>query len=269
MPTGTRLETRPDCVDLFVRDERTVRYQHNAPVPGLSPLCATERREVTQPYFENGVSIWIGHSDLDGFAFGEMTGENQGVYRSEGVVARRGSQSVGLQHTCACVTPDGRRLLTEVRTLRVQPGSSQGAIVDLLLHLSAPAERAIVLPRSDRGLLRMRLASAFGSFGGTLRNSVGEYGPDIIGRSAAWCGAIGVVQAETVGLVVLDHPENPAHPPVWNLDASGVLEVNPHYWQDTPIAAGASVDFRFRLVTHSGYVEQGWADRRLREYVNR
>lgn len=267
MRSGTRLETRPDSVELFVRDERAARYLHAAPVPGLMPLHATERRAVTQPYFESGVSVWIGHADLDGFEFGEKPGERTGLYRSEGVIARRGSQSVGLQHTCGCYAPDGRRLLTEVRTVRVQPGPAHGTMLDLHIEIAAPQTYMATLARSDRGLLRMRLASAFVSSGGTIRNSEGEYGMELDRQTATWCGCVGVVLAETVGLVILDHPTNPAHPPVWNLDPSGTLEINPHYWQDTVIAAGKSVEFRYRLLIHSGYVEQGWADLRMREFV--
>ncbi len=267
MPSGTRLETRPDCIDLFVREERVARYRHDALAPGLMALYGSERRAVTQPYFEDGISLWIGHSDLEGFDFGEKLSDHAGDYRSCGVVARRGSQSVGLQHTCACLAPDGRRLLTEVRTLRIQPGPSHGTLLDIHLELRAPRERAVVLPRSDRGLLRIQLASAFVSSGGTIRNSAGAYGSELDRRTADWCGCIGVVCAETVGIVILDHPTNPAHPPLWNLDPTGTLEVNPHSWQETIIAAATSVEFRYRLLIHSGYVDQGWADLRMREFA--
>ena len=267
MRSGTRLETRPDCVELFVRGERAAGYLHDASTPGLLPLYATERRAVTQSYFENGVSVWIGHSDLGGFAFGEKSGVSLGRYRTQDVIARRGSQSVGVQHTCGCFTPEERCLMTEVRTLRIQPGPASGTILDIRLELKAPETQAVKLPRSDRGLLRIQLASAFGAATSTIRNSAGDYGRDLDQRSAAWCGCVGVLNAETVGLVILDHPSNPAHPPVWNLDASGTLEINPHYWQDTQIAPRASVEFRYRLLIHAGYVEQGWADLRMREFV--
>src|SRR3569833_2482327 len=154
MRSGTRLETRPDCVELFVQEERAASFLHDTSNPGLLLLYAAERRAVTQPFFETGVSVWIGHSDLDGFAFGEKSGERTGHYRTQDVIARRGSQSVGVQHTCGCFTPDGRCLLTEVRTLRLQPGPSSGTILDFRLELKSPEDQAVTLPRSDRGLLR-------------------------------------------------------------------------------------------------------------------
>lgn len=267
MPSGTRLETLPDCVELFVREERVARYLHSAPIPGLLTLYAAERRAVTQAHFEDGVSVWFGHADLGGFHFGEPVNEPSGLYRSGDMIARRGSQSVGLQHTCDCIAPDGRVLLTEVRTLRIQEGPSQGMILDIRLELGAPKAQAAVLPRSERGLLRVRLASAFLASGGTIRNSAGEYGGEVDQRSAAWCGGLGVVRAETVGLVILDHPNNPAHPPVWRLDPCGTLEINPYFWQETTIPAGKAIEFRYRLQTHSGYVEQGWADGRMRDFT--
>lgn len=268
MQSGTRLETRPDCVDLLVREERVVRYLHHAAVPGLATLYAAEHRAVTQPFFEDGVSLWFGYADLESYAFGEKATVRQGLYRSAGVTARRGSQSVGLQHTCECLAPGGRCILTEVRTLRIQPGPANGTVLDIRLDLCAPDAQSVTLRRSNRGLLRLRLASAFASPGGTIRNSAGEYGMDLHQRSAAWCGCIGVVQAETVGLVILDHPANLAHPPMWNLDPSGTLEINPSYWQDIVIPPGKLVSFRYRLLIHSGYVEQGWADLRLREFTS-
>jgi hypothetical protein len=268
MPSETRLETRPESVEFFVREERVVRYLPGGQNPGLSTLRTSERRAVMHSHFEDSVALWIGYADLGGWEFGEDTVDAPGVTRSQGVIARRGSHSVGLQHSCDRYTPDGQLLLREVRTLRVQAGPADGTSLELQLELRAPADRTVTLKRSDRGLLRMRLASAFLSSSGTIRNSAGDYGVDVDRRSAAWCGCVGVVQAETIGLVILDHPTNPAHPPAWNLDASGVLEINPHAWQDTVIAAGASIEFRYRLLTHAGYVEQGWADRRLQEFAS-
>lgn len=267
MASETRLETRPGGVELFVRGERVALYLHQAPIPGMRTLYAGEQRAVTRASNDRGVSVWFGHSGLEGYVFGEPAGEGTGLYRSFDVVARRGSQSVGMQHTCGCFTPDGRCLLTEVRTLRVQPGPSQGAVLDLHLELRAPDDHSATLVRSERGLLRVQLAPVFVSPSGTVRNSVGDYGLDIGGRSAAWCGCVGVMLAETVGLVILDHPANLAHPPVWNLDETGTLEINPHRWQETVIPAGKSVEFRYRVLIHCGYVDQGWADLRMREFA--
>ncbi len=271
MPAETRLETRPDRIELFVRGERVAAYLPGGSAPGLLPLLVSEGRPVTQSAFPEGVSVWVGHPNVSGFAFGDGGAQTdaatQGRIRTQDFQARRGSQSVGLEHTCDWFAPDGTRLLTDVRTLRLQPGPAAGSILDIRLELRAPDDRSAHLVRCGEGLLRLSLASAFLAASGQIRNSASDYGRDLHERSAEWCACVGVVQAETVGLVILDHPTNPLHPPVWYLSAPSTLGINPGYWQDTVLAPGQSLAYRYRLHTHSGYVEAGWAAARLREFA--
>ncbi len=267
---GIRLETRPDRVEMFSRGERAAVYLPNGEPPGLFPLLSVEGRPVTQPAFDDGVSVWLGHANLDGFSFGHR-GPNvpdacSGQYRTDDLIARRGSQSIGLEHTCGWFATNGERLMTDVRTLRFQQGPAQGSILDFRIALHAPEDRASTLHRSDEGLFRIALASAFLAASGQIRNSAGDFGSDIHNRSAEWCTCVGVVRAETVGLVVLAHPANPSNPPVWNLDPLGTLQINPSYWHDLVIQPGGSITYRFRLLTHAGFVEAGWATARHREY---
>jgi hypothetical protein len=102
-----------------------------------------------------------------------------------------------------------------------------------------------------------------------MRNSEGDYGVEAIHtRSASWCASMGVVQGETVGIAVLDHPHNPWYPSTWVASEEGLLSPGPSPWRTTPLEPGRSLSLRYRLIVHRGYVEAGWAQARLQEWEN-
>jgi hypothetical protein len=185
------------------------------------------------------------------------------------MMARRGSQSVGFQQECAWIAPDGKNLLQETRTVRVTPGPCAGGVLDLTLRLCAPEDSPILLGRTDLSLLRLRAAAAlFPAGGGQLRSSAEGYGVEAIhGQSAAWCACTGVIQGETVGFVLFDHPDNLWHPPPWVVYADGTLAPSPLWGRAWEIAPHCPLLLRYRLHTHRGYVEAGWARERMAEYA--
>jgi hypothetical protein len=273
------LQTAPNRIEFMVRGERFASYDYGGRAPGFTGLFAPGGRPLTSPESLSGLALWIGHPSVDGVAFGEPEcpsfepnpEEKQGVGQriTTEMMARRGSQSVGFQQECVWTAPDGRRLLRETCTVRVTSGPSDGGILDLTLQLSAPEDRPVLLGLTEVALLRMRVVPAlFPAGGGQLRNSAGGDGVEAIqGQSAAWCGCTGVVQGETVGMVLMDHPGNLRHPPLWAASNEGVLGLSPLWGREREITPAQPLLLRFRLHTHRGYVEAGWAQERLAEFA--
>lgn len=266
------LQTGAGTLDFVVRRERFAVYDYGeGRTPGFSALLAPGRRRLSP---ESGPAMWAAHADVAGVSFGPTPSDPEdrpcGRVVSARMTARRGSQSVGFEHSCDWIGPDGRCLMRDTRLVRVTPGPSEGVILDVTLHLFAPAETPVRLGKSDSGLLHLRAASALvPSGGGQIRNSLGEYGFEKIdGRSAAWCACVGVVDEKTAGFVLMDHPENPWFPSPWIARPDGTLSPSPFPWRSVEIAPHTPLTLRYRLMTYVGYVDSGWADARLNDWAS-
>ena len=286
------LQTAQDTLTFRVRGERFAVY-HAAPEnPGFTVLFAPEFRAVTRALRSDGLALWLGHGDVNGVSFGSPPNNTEietaqsnlpddlealrcqfenktGRIVTRDTLARRGSQSIGFRQTCAWLAPDGREMLTDMRTVRVMPGPSAGRILDFTLELHAPNDAPVRFGPSQESLLQMQIASAFLPIGGgQIRSSAGEYGTvELHGRRAAWVAGVGVIAGQTVGFAWLDHPENRDHPPPWIVRETGVVAPSPLGWQTVELAPGEIFSARYRLLVHEGYVEQGWADTRMDDWL--
>jgi hypothetical protein len=269
---GLRLQTADNRIDFIVREERFTSYLYGRKVPGFSCLYSQGLRAVTQTDPESGVSLWVAHGNVNGIAFGSVNGEGSekpaGRIATRELTARKGSQSLGFRQHCDWIGPDGVLHMTDTRLVRVLPGPSEGAILELTLTLTAPEQRPVLLGQTEDALLLLRLAAPLlPANGGHVRHSAGEEGlEDLHGRSAAWCACMGVAQGETVGIAFLEYPRNPWFPSPWLARADGLISPSPFLWRSVEIEPGRSLSLRYRLMVHSGYVEAGWAQERLQEW---
>ena len=275
-----------------MRGERFASYRSGPENPGFTALLAPENRVLTRATRADGLALWIGHGSVNGVAFGteakpdeesdvlakiapdlaafrERYTQQIGRIIPTETMARRGSHSIGFQQICEWRSPDDTLLLTDVRTIRVLPGPAEGRILDILLELRAPEEMAVLLEPSQDSLVQIQVASPlFPNGGGQLRNRNGDYGVEAMhGKGAAWCAAIGVVNGQTVGIVMLDHPANPGHPSPWIVREEGILSPSPFGWSRLELAPNESLALRYRLLIHEGYVDQGWADARMSDWL--
>ena len=264
------LTTAPGRIDMHVRGARFASYKTDGAVPGFTSLLAGGLRSVTQADRAVGLCLWLGHGNVNGAAFGVSEDGNSGRIVTDDLLARRGSQSVGFLHECHWIAPDGERFLNESRTVRVVGGPSAGALLDIDIVMTPCAADTIILGRSNSGLLSICIAtSLLPDAGGQMRNSIDDFGPAAMnGRQASWCAANGVVDGETVGIAILDHPENPWHPSPWVCTDDGLLSPCPFPWRTFELKRDAPLRVKYRVVVHTGYVEAGWVHQRLRDWVN-
>lgn len=260
------LITAPGKVELWTRGERFAVYLPAASVPGFESLWVMGSRAVT-PSAPNGLALWVRHGSVNGTAFGTPNADGRMV--TEDFAARRGNLTIGFQHVLRWESAGGTPVLTETRTVRALPAPSEGSILDVRLDLTANRERSVLFAPSLESLLTLQLAPALTpQSSGQLRNSLGDYGAgEIQGRSARWAGAIGVVERETVGVVMMEHPGNLWFPSPWIADETGVLSPSGFGWRTHELPAGQTLTLRYRLQTHVGYVDQGWGDARLLDFI--
>lgn len=265
------LQTGSEQLTILARDERIASYQHTTPYPGFAWLRVAERM-FTVPAVLSGVALWPAHGNVEGIAFGGNPVAEpfrpRGEITPTAFLARRGSQSVGFRHEMQWLSPAGRELLQVALVLRATPGPCSGAIMDLTLQLTA-MEEEVVLGATPEPLLRVHTASTlFPNGGGYLRNAHGDFEVETIeGRSAPWCGCVGVVEGETIGFAYLDHPDNLFYPTPWTVQAEGMVSPAPFLTHTATLLSREALTLRYRIQTHRGYVDMGWATARAAEFA--
>ena len=277
-------------MEFFVRGDRFATYRYaDGAVPGFTAFYTYGDRSLTQPA-SNGLALWLEHDNIIRQATPNnrqpttINHENTKPRNHEtsfpppetlDLTFRRGTYSAGFEQVCLWRDAVGEKVLTETRTARVVPGPSEGAILDLRFVLEAPQETGITFGKTEQAFLCVRAApslfstEAFTFGGGQMRNSLGSYGAaDIHGRQANWCACVGVVEGETVGFALLEHPGNPFFPSPWRAQPDGLISPSPFGWRSLDLVAGAKLTLRYRLHVHVGYVNQGWADARLADFAH-
>ncbi|MCS6776833.1 MAG: DUF6807 family protein [Chloroherpetonaceae bacterium] len=240
-------------IRFFVRGNLAAEYRYDVVPPEWTCLNAPERRTVL---------VALRHAR--GFWNGALL-----TVREAETLVRRGAYSLGFQQTFLWHSPEYGDLLTETCTARVAPGPCDGFLLDLTLMLHAQGRMPLTSVPDSPALLTAVLPSALlPDGGGQIRNGEGLYGIETLdGRASAWTGATGVIYGETVGVIWLDHPDNPCHPPVWRVDAHGQIAPCPFLERPLSLPPSATLRWRYRILVHRGYVEQGWAGARLQEFA--
>jgi hypothetical protein len=84
----------------------------------------------------------------------------------------------------------------------------------------------------------------------------------VLGVPSPWCDLSGQVDGAAAGVLVLDHPDNPRHPVPW-YGSTRAATYGDEGWSNflnaaflwdaaLPVAAGATLSFRYRVVVHDG-----------------
>ena len=87
---------------------------------------------------------------------------------------------------------------------------------------------------------------------------------NVWGKRADWVDYDGTIDAQKVGVLIFDNPQNPNHPPRWHSRAYGLFAVNPFGVKDFDpqasdkggysLSNGQSLRFRYRVIVHPGDV---------------
>jgi hypothetical protein len=92
-------------------------------------------------------------------------------------------------------------------------------------------------------------------------SSEGIEGAAVWGTRARWMALSGVVEGDSVTVVILDHPQNPGHPTYWHARGYGLFSANPLGQKalsegrdelNFALEPGASATFRHRILILDG-----------------
>ena len=240
------------------RAHRSQKYPYLYPVAGpLTGLSLTSETSVPFPHHRsllfacdhvNGGNYW--QSD---FASGQIlsSGPKLGPCTPESVV---------ILDECEWKKPDGPVQMKDQRKITVTVASPRLRFIDAEITWTAVVDTTIT--KTNHSLFSLRAASdiAVAPFGtGALVNSEGATGEKgTFGKQAAWCGYYGKRQNLpgnlVEGIALLDHPKNPWSPSRWFTRDYGFISPTPFNFIEQPwqLAAGKSVQLRYRVVAHAG-----------------
>lgn len=173
-----------------------------------------------------------------------------------------------------------RKILAQENTRYVFSGTAHQRIIDRITTITA--DTVLLFKDAKDGLLAIRVAHALqiatdkdqkftddkGNVtivkGGTDKipngnyvSSEGKIGDSVWSTRAAWCKMFGKINADSVSVIIIDHPKNPNYPTYWHARGYGLFAANPlgekiftngTKTKNLQLQKGESVTFRYRIV---------------------
>ena len=159
---------------------------------------------------------------------------------------------------------EGAVVLTEQRTVTVYHTSDDERLLDAVLAFRASAGAVLFGDTKEGGLISVRVATSMDAKeAGRIENAAGGIQEaETWGKRAQWCDYSGPVAGQTLGVCLMDHPDNPRHPTHWHVRNYGLMTANPFglsdYSRDPAqrgdllLQDGARLTFRYRVLIHRG-----------------
>jgi Family of unknown function (DUF6807) len=210
--------------------------------------------------------LWYGHGDVNGYNYWAIenvpTKPNPTMGRivlKDVLSVKSGKESGTIDVVFNWLKPDGTPLLIETRkmTFYARPDLR---IIDFDFDLAATEK--VVFRDTKEGTFAMRMATALEeSKTGKLTNAQGaEREANVWGKRSEWVDYSGTLDGEPVGVVMMDHPDNPRHPTYWHSRGYGLHSINPFGVSDflndktqngsLTLEPGQHVRFRYRVIVH-------------------
>ena len=227
-------------------------------------------------------SFWYAHGDLNGIDFWSEQGNFGKTVHEAFTEIKSGGDAGVISSRNQWVTPEGKVICTDERTLRIyHPAQPSERVIDFTITLHA-TNGPLTFGDTKEGTMALRLAETMrlkGKVGhGHIINSEGVRDGDTWGKRAAWCDYYGPVDGKVVGVAIFDNPKNPRHPTWWHVRDYGLFAANPFGRHDFEklsdktagnlvVPDGQSVTFRYRFYLHEGDAKQAKVGERYQEYL--
>jgi hypothetical protein len=113
----------------------------------------------------------------------------------------------------------------------------------------------------DKGMVTTVKANADNIANGNYLTSEGKEGDSAWSTRAVWCKMYGKMGADSISIVIIDHPKNVNYPTFWHARGYGLFAANPlgekiftnnKSEKNLTLKKGESVTFRYRIVVDNG-----------------
>ena len=284
-----RLEREGERIDVSIGGEPFTSFHFGAGAtkPYLHPLRAADGTVVTRGYPMEEIEgeqrdhphhrgAWFSHGAVNGVDFwanepGQQARGRKGVIALDGIGRAESTGSEGrIEATFAWNDPDGKRLLTETRSMTFgRDGEDNFVDFDILLTAEADSVR---FGDTKEGTFAVRMATEleeqhFRAKGiprtGKIVNAEGRSAEaGTWGKRSAWVDYSGSIDGRPMGVAIFDHPGNPKHPTYWHVRGYGLFAANIFGEHDfhadesrdasITLGKGGTLRFRYRILIHPG-----------------
>jgi hypothetical protein len=164
------------------------------------------------------------------------------------------------------LSASGAHVVSETRNMAFYNTPSHCRLLDYTVIFHS-GDRAVTFgDTKEGGILSVRVASSMDvsrGVGGQITNAYGGINEgETWGRPSPWCDYTGPVAGRTVGIALMDHPQNLRYPTQWHVRNYGLMTANcfgwSYYGNDKSLDGSHTLPphtdlaFRYRVYIHSG-----------------
>jgi hypothetical protein len=212
-------------------------------------------------------SFWFDHGNVNGVDFWAETSRQQGKQVHKELLKAEGGKVGTIAARTDWNGPDGKTLLTDVRTVRFS-GDKDARTIDFDVICTAVADE-VTFGDTKEGSFGLRIAESMRvdrKTGGKIVTSEGLEDDKAWGKPAKWVDYYGPVQGETLGIAILNHPSSFRYPTHWHVRTYGLFAANPWGLHDFTMGKessehkmkkGDSFTLRYRVIFHKGNEKDG------------
>jgi hypothetical protein len=271
---GVTLQEQGGALELYLPEGMfgAYHYGQSTPRPHLWPVYGPGQKRVTRNFpmetehdekqdHPHHRSLWTAFDEVNGVNnWAESPGH--GYTRHEEFTQREsGTVFGGFTARSRWTDADGAPVLSEMRAIRLYNAGAEQRWLDYGVTWQADHGDVTFNDTKEAGVVAVRVATSMdGERGGQITSAAGHGEAECWGKPSPWCDYSGLVEGETLGIAIFDHPGNPGFPTRWHVRDYGLFATNPFsrgaFGEDekTPfvLRAGESVAFRYRVLIHRG-----------------
>ncbi|GHT44502.1 hypothetical protein FACS189454_02080 [Planctomycetales bacterium] len=246
-------------------------------------------------------SLWFTHGAVNGLDF--WTADRQTKQSRYKIVHRKFSKAEIVNNTAVIETENdwlgknGETICSDIRTLRFGTiGANR--FIDFDITLKAEHDK-VVFGDTKEGTFAVRVAETMrltakentkenenknenenkSGWRNQIVNAEGLTDDQTWGKRSAWVDYSGVVENETLGIAILNHPSSFRFPTYWHVRDYGLFAANPfgtHDFEkkkndkhlgDLTLKKGETFSLRYRLILHKGSAKDAGLDLLYKEYA--
>lgn len=295
-PKAKKIDVRIDG-KLFT----TFHYPDTIEKPFLYPVFTVNQTDVTRGFPLNPkpddptdhphhIGIWLNYENVNGldfwnnsYAIPKEKKDKYGWIKTDKIIEIKSGASGSLTYHANWTNQNNDILLEESTNFEFS-ASGTNRIIDRSTTLTATTD--VTFTDVKDGFLGMRLAHELqiptdkdqkftdnkGNVtlvkGGTDKVANGNYlssegktGDDVWSTRASWCKVFGKMGADSVSVVIIDHPKNINYPTYWHARGYGLFAANPlgekifsngARTTNLKLKKGEKVTFKYRIVVDAG-----------------
>ncbi|MBP5302959.1 MAG: PmoA family protein [Bacteroidales bacterium] len=226
----------------------------NSPISGAS---VTSMRNGIYPHHS---SLFFGCDRVNGGNYWQEGLERGRIISVGARVLETGGDKAVIEDECIWKRPDADAPIKDKRLITISAPSHGIFQIDFDIEMEMLMD--VNIPVTNHSLFSVRMDEDLSvKQGGVMVNSEGQSGEKAtFGQRAAWMDFYGKRQATGYeGIAIMQHPSNKWFPSPWFTRDYGFMSPTPMYWPEngeaTLLKKGEKVKLRYRVIVHSGTVE--------------